>query len=195
VALDHTPAEAMLLDLVLLALTLAGWIGTRGRPEKDARLGGWLVTAALILGIALPALFGFKMPEAGGPENSSIHIDLNNLQVRGPEPVSLTKGDFLVVLMDTDCGTCREKVPLLDRLSRKAGLPQVIGLFKNENDKIALFFEEFEPAFMTAQISEDDFWGLLGYGDIPRTLLIRDGTVIKVWDKAVPDEETVTGAM
>jgi hypothetical protein len=97
--------------------------------------------------------------------------------------------------MDTDCGHCREEVPNLERLAGGDQAPYLIALFKNDEDQVRAFEEEFQPGFPVGIIQEDTFWHLLGQGDVPRTLLINKGKMIRVWDQKVPDGAMVEKAL
>ena len=103
----------------------------------------------------------------------------------------LEHGDYLMVLMDTDCSHCRDAVTELNWLAEDPGLPGVIGLSFNGEDRLKAFREELQVIFPIGQITEEDFWRLLGDGNVPRTLLVRDSVVQEVWDIEIPDEHTV----
>jgi hypothetical protein len=93
--------------------------------------------------------------------------------------------------MDTECGHCRESVFDINILMENKGMPPFIGLCTNGEEKRSAFFDEFQPDFPLGQISKDDFWRLLGDGDIPCFIFLRDGRVEKVWNGKVPDPESI----
>ncbi|MHC4153181.1 MAG: hypothetical protein ACYSSP_13945, partial [Planctomycetota bacterium] len=53
------------------------------------------------------------------------------------------------------------------------------------------FLKEFQPTFRLEQISDDAFWRLLARGDVPRTILIRNGSVLQVWDQKLPNKNVI----
>jgi hypothetical protein len=57
------------------------------------------------------------------------------------------------------------------------------------------FTEDFQPLFPLAQIRDEDFWRLLGDGDMPRILLVQDGRILRVWDESVPDENMIRDSL
>jgi hypothetical protein len=68
------------------------------------------------------------------------------------------------------------------KIAEDKGLPDVIAFVMNNKEQRDDFIFEFEPAFEIYQIKDDDYWRLLGDGEIPRIILINDGIVIKKWD-------------
>ena len=117
--------------------------------------------------------------------------ELGRLEIQGLKNVDLSRGDYLVILMDTDCEHCREAVPELNNLAEENGMPDLIALAPSDDGKRKRFIEEFQPVFPIGQISDDDFWRLLGEGDIPRIFLLHDRRVQRIWDGKVPDEDMI----
>jgi len=71
-------------------------------------------------------------------------------------------------------------------------MPAFIGLCTNGEEKRTAFFDEFHPDFPLGEISKDDFWRLLGDGNIPRFIFLRNGRVEKVWNEKVPNPDAIT---
>jgi len=92
-----------------------------------------------------------------------------------------------MVLMSTECLECRESVFDLNIIADTKDMPHVIALCSNTEEQILEFREEFQPFFDVTKIKENDFYQLLGNGDIPRIILINKGDVVKAWDNGVPD--------
>ena len=61
----------------------------------------------------------------------------------------------------------------------------------NDEEQREDFIDEFEIEFGLYQVPDDDFWRLLEDGEIPRTILIDDGIIIKKWDLAFPGIESI----
>jgi hypothetical protein len=93
--------------------------------------------------------------------------------------------------MGTDCLHCKESVPALNALAEATDLPDVIALCTNEESQRIMFGEEFQPMFPIGKIAEDVFWRLLGDGDMPRVILVRNGHVQKVWDQKIPEKDKI----
>lgn len=79
----------------------------------------------------------------------------------------------------------------LRRLAEDPDLPEVIGLSFNGEDQLKAFRKELQAIFPIGHITEEDFWRLLGDGNVPRTFLVRDRVVQEVWDIEIPDEDTI----
>jgi thiol-disulfide isomerase/thioredoxin len=94
----------------------------------------------------------------------------------------LATGKYLIVVMATDCSHCRALMEDLIMIADEGGLPPVIALVMNDEEQREDFIDEFEIEFGLYQVPDDDFWRLLEDGEIPRTILIDDGIIIKKWD-------------
>jgi hypothetical protein len=96
--------------------------------------------------------------------------------------------------MDTDCLHCQEAVPELNSLAQGEDLPTVIGLSVNNEEERRRFAKEYQPEFSLEGIGEELFWRLLGDGELPRFILLRDGLVRKVWDEKTPNGGMIRSA-
>jgi len=188
---SRTPAEAALEGLILLALTVTAWLMSRPSQKPEGRAKAWILTAVCLAGLTLPLASGSQLTRTVPNQNGTGDIPLGGFQIQGLESVDLEHGDYLMVLMDTDCSHCRDAVTELNWLAEDPGLPGVIGLSFNGEDRLKAFREELQVIFPIGQITEEDFWRLLGHGNVPRTLLVRDSVVQEVWDIEIPDEHTV----
>lgn len=191
----RTPAEAMIEDFVLLAAIGLAWVGHRRMRVPQTRLKAWAITTAFLVGLALPVAFGFPISAISQPQSKSPKMELGNLQVQGLDGVDLTHGEYLLILLDTECSHCQEAVPQMNALTAASDLPRVVSICKNEEWQRMLFTATYQSKFPIGQISEADFMRLLALGDTPRTLLVRDQRVLKVWDKTVPNREAIKAAL
>jgi hypothetical protein len=189
--LNHTPGEAVLLTLILLASTVLALAGYRHTQAPPTRAKAWAVATACLIGVTLPVAFGFTLSQTGQGQLKTVEMELSQSQIKGLEQFDLRRGAYLIILMDTGCLHCQESVPELNALAEEAGLPAVIALFMNEESERASFVEEFQPLFSIGQIERDTFWRLLDKGEIPRILLVNDSRVKKVWDETVPTAEMI----
>ena len=189
----RTPKQAAFEGLIMLALALTAWIlSGRKEPRIRYRVVPVMVVAAFLAGLALPLAFGSRLtgpePDRGRPGEEFAG---GVLKPEGLDGIDLRQGDYLVVLMDTDCSHCRQAVAQLNRLSETPDLPGIIALSSKEEDQINAFEDELQALFPIGRITEEEFWRLLGDGNVPRTLLVRDHVVKRVWDVEIPDEDTV----
>jgi hypothetical protein len=193
--LKYTPREGTLENLILLAATVTALMGHRHLQSPRSRVKAWAVTATFLIGLTLPVAFGFPISRINQSPWKTIEMELGRLQIQGMDPIDLTHGAYLLVLMDTECLHCLEVTPELDTLAEATELPAVIALCINEEGERIIFVEKFQPSFPIGQIEEDAFLRLLGYGDVPRTILLRDRHVRRVWDKDVPDKDMIKAAL
>lgn len=188
---EYSPGEAVLENLVLLAATLFAWVLYKESHKRASRAKAWCVAIAFFSGIALPLAFGFPVSRISQSPWEKIEIELAKLDTKGLDKANLSTGTHLIILMDMECEHCKEALPELDALAEATDLPSVTALCPNDESARARFIEEFQPAFPLVQIKESVFFSLLGLGDVPRTILVRDQRVGGVWDKDVPSADTI----
>ncbi|MCP4664890.1 MAG: hypothetical protein GY849_00870 [Deltaproteobacteria bacterium] len=189
--LKRTPGEAMIEGLILMGVTVLALLGHPSGAPTKRRAKFWILAAASLTGLALPVFFAPDLSWLDRPPSRPDNTDIGHLQIEGQEHMDIRSGSYLLVLMDTDCRHCLETLPELNSLARADDLAMVIGLCVNEKEKRRNFMEEFQPGFPLERIEDDVFWRLLGDGDLPRIILLRDGRILGVWDKMPPHEGTV----
>ncbi|UCD86602.1 MAG: hypothetical protein JSV01_02150 [Desulfobacterales bacterium] len=187
--LKHTPGQAVVENLILLAATAIAWTGYQHIKTLQTRAKAWAVTIACVIGLALPVVSGF--PTSAINRAQSNRPLIGPIEVHGVGDVDLSRGLYLIVLMGTDCFHCQEAIPDLNILCDAPDLPPLIALCTSEEADCIEFVEEFQPIFPIGHISEDLFWRLLADGDMPRIILLRDRRVQQVWDQTVPGEDAV----
>lgn len=190
----RTPAEAMLEDLILLAVIGLVWVGQRRIQVPQTRAKAWAISMACLIGLALPVLFGFSISAISQPQSKAVGVELGDLPVQDLDQFDLSHGEYLIILLDTECSHCQEAVPQLNALAAASDLPRVVSLCKNEEWQRMLFTATYHPTFPIGQMSEADFMRLLADGETPRILLVRDRRVLHVWDKTIPSKETIKAA-
>ena len=191
--LKRTPEEALLENLILLSATILAWVGHQHSGATKSPAKARVVTIACLTGLMLPVAFGYPMWQFGQSQSDTVKMGLGQLQIKGLGNIDLGHGSYLITLIDTECLHCQEAVPEFNVLSETKDLPVVIGLCINEEQQRKSFVEEFQPVFPIGQIAEEDFWRLIGDGDIPRTIFLTDGRVRRVWDQKVPEKEEIKG--
>ena len=189
--LKRTPGEAVLGNVMLLAATGLAWMGRRHSEKPQTRAKAWAVTTAFLIGLTLPVAFGFRISQIGQPQRKSVEMEFNQLQVKGLEQIDWRQGEYLIVLMDTECLHCQDAVPELNTLAQETDLPSVIALCENEDQQRMIFKEEFEPIFPIGQIKGNVFWRLIADNNIPSVILLRNGHVLQIWDEKIPDKDRI----
>jgi hypothetical protein len=187
----RTPGEAVLEGLILLALTVIARAISPPSRKSEARLKTRVIAVACLAGLILPLAFGSPVTRVDPNQTKTGDILLGDFQIEGLDRFDLTHGDYLLVLMDTGCSHCRDAVAELNRLAEDPDLPEVIAVSSNGEDQLKTFRKELQAIFPIGLITEEDFWRLLGNGDLPRTFLVRDRVVQGVWDTEIPDKDTI----
>jgi hypothetical protein len=187
----RTPGEAVLEGLILLALTFIAWAISRPTRKPEVRSKTWAIAVACLAGLILPLVFGFPVTSVDPNQTKAGDILLGDFQIEGLDHIDLAHGEYLLVLMDTDCSHCRDAVAAVNWLAEDPDLPEVFGLSFNDEDRLKKFRKDLQVIFPIGHITKEDFWRLLGDGNVPRTFLVRDRVVQEVWDIEIPDEHTV----
>lgn len=189
--LKRTPGEGALEGLIMLASLVPAWVRHKHFQNPSTKTKAVAVMMAFIIGLVLPVASGSPISKVRNFQWKTDEMELGRIEIQGLKNVNLSRGDYLVILMDADCLHCREAIPELNSLSEVKGLPPLIALTPNEERQRKKFIEEFQPVFPIGQVSEDDFWRLLGEGDIPRIILLHDRQVQRIWNGKVPHEAEI----
>jgi hypothetical protein len=190
--IQHTPGQAVVENLILLAATVLAWTGCRYTKTSQIRPKAWAVTVASLIGLAMPVAFGLPTWEINNSD--PIPPEFDPIPVHGLGDVDMNIGEYLIVLMGTDCLHCQEAIPQLNTLSEAPDLPVLIALCTSEEADCIEFTEQFLPVFPIGHISDDLFWHLLSDGDMPRTILVEGGRIRHVWDQTVPTMDDIQAA-
>lgn len=193
--IKRTPGESFIEDMILLAALSPAWVWQRGVKIPQTRAKTWAVTLASLAGLVLPVAFGIPIPGMVEAPSGAGQQYLGRLEINGLDKIDLNRGDYLVLLMDTGCEHCQEAVFDINLLAERKDIPGLIALCTNDEENRVRFINEFQPGFPIGQISKDAFWRLLGEGDIPRIILLRNGRIQKAWDATVPRADSVKEAM
>lgn len=191
----RTPAQAMLEDVLFLGAIVVAWFGHRRVERPPTRLKSWVMGLTLVVGLALPMVFGFPLSAISQSKPRTAGMKLETLQVQGLDQYDLRIGEYLVILLDTECSHCQAAVPQLNALTQDPALPPMVALCKNEEWRRVLFANTYKPAFPLGQIGEKEFLKLLAAGETPRLMLVRDQQVLKIWDKEVPPAGEIKAAL
>ena len=193
--LGHSPAQAALLNSTLLLVTSLTWRWCEHRERPRSRIKAWVTALAFVAGLALPVVFGFSISRVSQPPPEAVGLELGPLEVQGLEERNLNLGAHLIIVMATDCDHCQESVSELNMLVDIPDFPLAVALCTNGESERIQFTEDFQPLFPLGQIDDEDFWRLLGDGDMPRILLVQDGRILRVWDESVPDENMIRDSL
>jgi hypothetical protein len=193
--LQQSPRTATFENLLLMLLAVAGLILLGPVSLGRSRFRGWAVAAASLAGLVLPMVFGL-------PNSGTMHVLPKqtqsppwNLEGAGAQGHELSRGTHLVVLMSVGCHECIDALPKLYSLAETGGIPPILGLVYGEQDQIDRFREEFQPTFRIEAIGERDFWRLLGTGNTPRLILVKDGRAVRTWDGTIPEPDAIQAVL
>ena len=193
--IERTPKQAMIEDLFLLAALIVSLKWNRNYKRWPLYLKELIAVVALLTGLAIPV--------TAGPLLDRLSVAISGPAKEGTEPfvlenfnpIDLSKGKHLIIIMATDCSHCIAEMDNLDMIGEDKDLPETIAFVINGEDQIETFNFDFEPTFKIFKISDDDFWRLLGDGEIPRTILIDEGMILKKWDFAPPEIDEIKAAL
>jgi len=188
---ERTPGEAIVEDIFLLAALLFSWKYNKKVKNWPFHLKEFLIIFAFLAGLVLPLLTGTLPDRINRLITGTGEGEYEAFNLEGFTSFDLSTGRYIIIIMSTDCSHCREEVDNLISISSDNSLPKVLALTMNDEEQREDFIDEFEPGFNIYQIPDDDFWRLLEDGDIPRTILINDGRILKKWDYKTPEIEAI----
>jgi len=191
----RSPKQGVIEGLFMLLAVLFSMAFRRRTKNGWNAVKGWSVAMACLTGLVLPASLGFLPFPGGGGASIGEGGAPRSFPLKDAGIGDLSSGVHLVILMDTDCASCLDSVEAINELAADGDLPEVIALAANDEARRREFMEMNGVDFRLAGIGEDDFWSLLGAGDIPRTLLVRDVRILMVWERAAPDRVAVLDAL
>jgi thiol-disulfide isomerase/thioredoxin/uncharacterized membrane protein YphA (DoxX/SURF4 family) len=192
--IKRTPKEAMLEDICLFGFLMVAWKWNRSSKNWTFFKKEFVVAIAFLTGLSLPLTAGPLLDRINaiitGPAKEGFeHFVLENIPHK-----DFSTGKHIVIILSTDCPHCRAEMDNLNMIAEEKDLPDVIAVCIDDKKQIEDFRFDFEPAFEIYEIPDNDFWRLLDDGEIPRTILIDDGIVVKKWDSAAPDIDAIKAA-
>ena len=153
------------------------------------------VLIAFLLGLILPITFGYSIADLFKSDTKTAAITIGKFDIQGLDDIDIKLGEYLVVIMGTDCAHCQDAVFDLNVLVDLENMPEIVALCPNEDDQISTFKNDFKPLFQIGKINENDFWNLLETSNIPRILLVKDGLIKQVWNDNVPSPNDIMASL
>jgi len=183
---SRTPGQVLMEDTGFLALACLAMLLSRSssRPRWRPATVFCFVLAA---GIALPA-GAYALPI----DSLVTQLKVGGLSSDLPlqeAPMDLSKGSYLVALLDVNASDARETVKRLNQLNGgRAGA--VVAFFGGEVDEKTIFCFNTSPSFEVVAVPRADLKRL--YRKLPRFFQLKDGRVSRIWDGAPPTPEEVS---
>ncbi|BBO92859.1 TlpA family protein disulfide reductase [Desulfosarcina ovata] len=182
------PVQALFEDGLMLAAALAAWQLRTASTHIRHPAKGWAVATAGILSMILPLTTGVMdsdLKVVDRPES----IQLQSLD---GQPIAFSGENFLLVLMSTECGHCREVVPLLNDITAEMGerIP-VYAVAANPKPDIDRFVEENCTFYPVLAVEEKSLIALMGDEPLPQYLFIHNGQVADRWFAMPPEVQAL----
>ena len=192
---ERTPKAAMLEDVILFAALMVAWKWNRSYKNWPFFKKEFVVAIAFLTGLLLPIIVSPVLERINAavtepPKEGFEHFVLGSLPQK-----DFNVGKHLIIVLSTDCSHCRAEMDNLNMIAEDKELPEAISVCINNDKQIEDFNYDFDPTFKIYRISDDDFWRILGDGEIPRIILVSNGIVVKKWDFAVPEIEEIKEAV
>lgn len=177
---ERMPKEAIIEDVLILALVGIASLRLVRNPTKSLYWQKWAVGTMFIVTFVVNEGLYFINRHHVIDLELQVDADLSSLQVDGLD-VDLKRGEYLIVLFNTECGLCLRTVPLLNTLFEEQDLPMV-GLCPNNSAQVSDFIRDFRPNYAIGRIPVSDFRKLIGTRKIPVLAHLQDGIVEHVWE-------------
>ena len=192
--IERTPKEAMLEDIFLFAALMVALKFNRSFRSWPFFIKEFLIAIAFLAGLSLPITAGPLLDRINTAITGPVKEGFEPLVLKDFSHKDLSVGKHIIIVLATDCSHCIAEMDNLNMIAEDKTLPDVISVCINNQKQIEDFEFDFEPAFEIYQIDKDDFWRLLGDGEIPRTILVNDGIIVKKWDFVAPDIDDLKAA-
>jgi hypothetical protein len=192
--IEMGPAESILKNLVMLAMLVTIWQGSRHAAE----VAGSRVTATTrcaLFGACLAVVLGGAALADQRPavvvEKAQPFAELV-LNDQGSN-LHLGRGEYVVAMMSTTCPHCIASVEKLNQFTATPGMPPVVCIMIGDENSLEDFQIQTDPQFPAVLLDNPvAFFQLIHPSDEPpRFIAVRDGAVLKYWDIDVPSVEEV----
>ena len=215
-----TPPQAILKNMVFVALTALAWFGlvAGGRTTapmsfiKARKLGP--IAVAVLIGLAVIPQIGGTIPAGNEGPTATGHETLppdGEAQPAGEagafagyrivpdfgDPIDLARGEYLVALLSMTCPHCMDTVPEINAYTYETALPPVVAIcLEPEEGSLEEFQGMTGPEFPMHSVGNDMLaWAKLCSGVPPQLCLVRDGVAVKTWSDVMPGKEELLEAV
>ncbi len=183
----RTPGQAVIQDGLFLVFALFAWVGA---PRGRAPLARWAVpVAGFVLAVTLGVLAP-KLPVDNLATRLKPGVKVASLKIDEILP-ELQRGRSFVILIDRGDEKMVDQVKRInEQLALKQGLPlNVLGLAEDNENLATQFQWSAGPAFEVRSAPYTTIKPL--YRKLPRSFVVQDGVVTRVWN-GIPDDATLT---
>jgi len=174
--ISMSPAESIVKNVLMLAVSVWLWIKTDSKPtNKTILLGG----AAVLIS----SMWGFLPISNQGefPINTFTSFTYSGR-------TDLSSGEKMIAILNLDCEHCQELSEELGKLQKENLLPDIYALYFKEGETTIEQFEQLtKTSFPYIEIDVNTFFDLIGESP-PRVYILNDGEVDAVLDNDIASE-------
>lgn len=185
--IQQSPGQHVATNLLFTLFAGLAWLGLDKRNPFPA--WRWWVPVGGFAAGALLAVIAPSLPVENLATRLHPGVAVADLRIDEILP-ELQDGGSLVLLIDRGDEATRESIARVNELvaMNPDSQVQVFGLAEEDEELATEFFWTAGPAFDVRGAP----WGLIKplYRTLPRTFLVRDGVVRRVWNE-IPDEKTL----
>jgi putative oxidoreductase len=182
---SRTPGQVLLEDLGFLALAIMAILLSQRMHSRPRWCAVTVLCVVLAAGVALPA-GAYALPIDSLVTDLKVGRRATELPLQ-EAPMDLTKGNYLVALLDVNATNSREIVQKLNQLNAGQGGAMVVAFFGGEVDEKTVFCFNTSPSFEVVAVPRSDLKRL--YRRLPRFFQLKNGRVSRIWDGAPPTPE------
>jgi uncharacterized membrane protein YphA (DoxX/SURF4 family) len=185
---QRTPGEVLMEDSLFVLLGVVAIVLGSRKPGREIGRGIGVMAAMVGAGVVLP-LAAYALPLDPVVTDLRVGRSITGLPL-GESPIDLSRGDFLIALLDIHDPRSREIVKRLNAIRDPRKGLEVLAFFGGELDEKTIFCFNTSPDFEVVAVPRPDLKRL--YRKLPRFFLIRDGSVTRIWDITPPQAGEVS---
>jgi uncharacterized membrane protein YphA (DoxX/SURF4 family) len=179
---SRTPADVLVEDAVFLAIALLAMVVRRKTPARGIWRPATVLALVLAGGVALP-LAAYALPLDAWVTDLRVGRSLRDLPLENA-PMDLSRGDYLIALLNLDAADAREMVKRLNQLNSGPPRPAVVAFYGGEVDEKTVFCFNTRPSFEVVAVPRAELKRL--YRRLPRFFQLKDGKVSGIWENSPP---------
>lgn len=182
---ERGPREVIIEDAIVICASVSAYLLARGVRTPPWR---WSLFAMLLVPVLVLVGFGTELPIDGLVTGIRPGADLSDMALSGL-PETVDQGEWLLALVEDDCRACDEGVEALKSIAAARTVERVAAACPGTAQDAQRWRLAHLPNFPVGYAPERVLRQY--YRRLPVTLLLRSGTVERVWWNRIPSASEI----